>query len=103
MAVLGIASPVFAQASDQPAPAVDEPKAPPAEMAPPAQAPPSEPAPSAQADYVVLEGDTLARIAEKLTGDESNWQAIAQENGIDDPTRLQVGMRLRIPASLRST
>ena len=51
-------------------------------------------------EYVVEQGDTLGEIARKLTGDESNWEAIARENGIDDPAKLQVGARLRVPAGL---
>jgi nucleoid-associated protein YgaU len=102
--LLGASSAVFAQVPHEPPPAEKATPAPAREAAPPqAAAPPSAAAPSAAGDYVVAQGDTLAEIAQKLTGDAANWEAIAHENGIDDPTKLQVGMHLRIPATLRSS
>jgi len=55
--------------------------------------------PSGERSYVVEPGDTLARIAKKLFGSEVAWKAIYDRNrsAIPDPTRLQVGIRLRIP------
>ncbi|HEU4429280.1 MAG TPA: LysM peptidoglycan-binding domain-containing protein [Myxococcota bacterium] len=70
----------------------------PAETAPRSASEPTD-AP-AGGEYVVKEGDTLSEIAKEVTGNQANWQQIAQENGIDDPTQLQVGQRLRMPASL---
>ena len=46
--------------------------------------------------YVVKQGDTLWLIAKKLTGDGSNYKAIAQRNGITNPKKLSVGQRLVI-------
>ena len=46
--------------------------------------------------YVVKQGDTLWLIAKKLTGDGSNYKAIAQKNGIMNPDKLSVGQRLVI-------
>jgi LysM repeat protein len=50
-------------------------------------------------EVVVAAGDSLGRIAQRYLGDESLWQAIADENGIGDPKRLQVGQRLRLPGA----
>lgn len=47
-------------------------------------------------EYVVKSGDTLSRIAKKLTGDSGNWKKIASENSINDPRLLQVGTKLVI-------
>ncbi len=44
--------------------------------------------------YVVKQDDTLWLIAKKLTGDGSNYKAIAQKNGIINPDKLSVGQRL---------
>ncbi|WP_410497026.1 LysM peptidoglycan-binding domain-containing protein [Cellulosilyticum sp. ST5] len=46
--------------------------------------------------YSVRKGDTLWLIAKKVTGDGSNYIAIAQKNGITDPSKLSVGQRLVI-------
>lgn len=46
--------------------------------------------------YVVKQGDTLWLIAKKLTGDGSNYKAIAQKNDIANPNKLSVGQRLVI-------
>ena len=65
-----------------------------------------EPAPAnaAPSDYVVQPGDTLSRIAGKLWGDvgPNAWRRIYEANKAaigDDPNRLEVGMRLTIPAT----
>ncbi len=104
---LGLSGAAFAQVGEEPQPAQGAAPAPAAEPAQPEPAPPAAepmaPESSPDGDYVVQEGDTLSAIAEKLTGSEKNWQEIARENGITDPTKLQVGSRLRIPAALRST
>lgn len=46
--------------------------------------------------YVVKQGDTLWFIAKKLTGDGSNYKAIAQKNNITDPDKIYVGQKLVI-------
>jgi len=48
-------------------------------------------------EYVVKEGDTLSQIAEEQLGDAAKWEQIAQDNEIDDPTKLTVGKRLSLP------
>jgi ABC-type amino acid transport substrate-binding protein len=65
-----------------------------------------EPAPAnaAPSDYVVQPGDTLSRIAGKLWGDvgPNAWRRIYEANKAalgDDPNRIEVGMRLTIPAT----
>lgn len=46
--------------------------------------------------YTVKKGDTLWDIAKRLTGSSSNWQAIANQNGITNPKTLQIGQKLVI-------
>lgn len=53
-------------------------------------------------EYVVEAGDTLAGIAREKLGSADQWKVIAQANGIDDPARLQVGQKLKIPDGDRS-
>ena len=48
--------------------------------------------------YVLARGDTLSGIAGQFYFDSANWRSIALANGIDDPRRLNPGMRLTIPA-----
>lgn len=45
----------------------------------------------------VIEGDTLAAIAQHTYGKPAAWRSVAQVNGIDDPTRLKVGAELLLP------
>ena len=49
--------------------------------------------------YRVQPGDTLYGIAITLFGDRDRAQDIAQLNGIDNQTTLQVGQELRVPTS----
>ena len=53
-----------------------------------------------QVIYDVKPGDRLSEIALRLTGDASNWQTIAQHNGITDPRTLKAGDALVIPNEL---
>lgn len=46
--------------------------------------------------YTVKKGDTLYAIAKKLTGDGSNYKAIANNNGISNPDKIYVGQVLLI-------
>ena len=46
--------------------------------------------------YVVKPGDTLAKISKKFTGSSSNYQAIANQNGIKFPSKLQIGQKVVI-------
>lgn len=48
--------------------------------------------------YVVKKGDTLPKIAQKALGNKNRWHEIATLNGINDPKRVTVGDRLRLPA-----
>src|SRR5918998_149145 len=41
--------------------------------------------------HVVRDGDSLQSIAYAAYGDATRWRVIADENGIDDPTRLRRG------------
>ena len=47
--------------------------------------------------HVVRDGDSLQSIAYAAYGDATRWRPIADENGIDDPTRLRRGSVLTIP------
>ena len=47
--------------------------------------------------YVVEPGDTLGGIAAEVYGDSSQYQRIAEANGIDSAAQLKVGSELRIP------
>jgi nucleoid-associated protein YgaU len=98
--VFGLSAAAFGQAGE------DAQAMPGAKSPAPSQAAPATPEPApptAAASYVVQEGDTLSLIAKKLTGNEANWTEIARANGISDPTKLQVGMSLRIPSELSSS
>jgi len=46
--------------------------------------------------YIVKQGDTLWLIAKKLTGDGSNYKAIAQKNNIANPDKIYLGQKLVI-------
>lgn len=50
-----------------------------------------------QRTYVVVGGDTLAKIAARFYGDSSRWHEIADRNGVRDPHALQIGTKLVIP------
>lgn len=47
---------------------------------------------------IVKRGDSLSGIAAVEYGDPALWRPIAEENEIDDPSRLVPGRRLSIPA-----
>ncbi|WP_217242491.1 LysM peptidoglycan-binding domain-containing protein [Streptomyces sp. AC555_RSS877] len=46
----------------------------------------------------VVAGDSLPSLAWREYGDSTAWRAIAEANGIDDPTRLAPGTELVLPA-----
>ena len=47
--------------------------------------------------YTVKKGDTLSKIAARLLGSASKWQAIAKANGLRNPNSLKVGQVLKLP------
>ncbi len=47
--------------------------------------------------HTIIQGDTLASIAQREYGDPTKWRAIAVVNGIDDPMRLGIGTVLMVP------
>ena len=47
--------------------------------------------------HVLIEGETLHAVAWTRYRDPSYWRAIAEFNGIDDPLRVQPGVRLLLP------
>jgi hypothetical protein len=48
--------------------------------------------------HVVVEGETLASVANAEFGDPGYWRAIAEANSIDDPIRVRPGRNLLIPS-----
>jgi nucleoid-associated protein YgaU len=63
------------------------------------EAPRREPEPQLKAlTHIVQKGDTLSEISRAYYGTSRKWRDIAEANKIADPSRLQVGMRLTIPA-----
>lgn len=51
-----------------------------------------------QSIYVVQKGDNLWKIAEKQYKDGYKWVDIARANNLTDPGKIEVGMKLAIPA-----
>lgn len=49
-----------------------------------------------ETSYVVKKGDTLWGIAKKMTGDGSNYKALAKKNNIKDPDKIYTGQKLVI-------
>ncbi|NEC91014.1 LysM peptidoglycan-binding domain-containing protein [Streptomyces sp. SID12501] len=47
----------------------------------------------------VVAGDSLQSLAWREYGDAAAWRAIAEANGIDDPSRLSNGVELMLPAA----
>ncbi|GHC56070.1 CIS tube protein [Streptomyces flavofungini] len=53
---------------------------------------------TAQRVHRVVAGDSIQSLAWREYGDATVWRAIAEANGIDDPTRLTTGTELVLPA-----
>ena len=51
----------------------------------------------AQCEHVVRSGDSLSGISSAKLGDSARWREIAELNGISDPGRIAVGMKLALP------
>ncbi|TAH35817.1 MAG: LysM peptidoglycan-binding domain-containing protein [Planctomycetota bacterium] len=54
-------------------------------------------------EYTVKSGDTLEEIAKRELGARSKWPEILKFNETLDPKRMQVGQKIRIPASGRTS
>ncbi|MEU2792849.1 LysM peptidoglycan-binding domain-containing protein [Streptomyces sp. NPDC007100] len=54
---------------------------------------------TAQRVHQVVAGDSLQSLAWREYGDAAAWRAIAEANGIDDPSRLPTGTELVLPAA----
>ncbi|MCP4263730.1 MAG: LysM peptidoglycan-binding domain-containing protein [Planctomycetes bacterium] len=59
---------------------------------------PKPPTAKKTTNYVVRDGDSLWRIAEKKLGDKERFREIIKLNALDDEDYLKVGQRLLIPA-----
>ena len=57
-----------------------------------------EPVTTGGGSYAVQAGDTLSQISDKCFGTASRWKEIQALNGITDPSKIYVGMKLRLPA-----
>lgn len=47
--------------------------------------------------YVVVQGDTLSRIAQRQLGNANRWNEIASLNGLRDPNKVSAGQTLKLP------
>lgn len=54
---------------------------------------------TAQRVHRVVAGDSLQSLAWREYGDAAAWRAIAEANGIDDPSRLSNGAELVLPSA----
>ena len=90
--------PAWSTRTETDAPPPPEPEVPAAETPPAGEepAPAPEPEPTVRA-YMVVSGDTLWAIAERVYGDGSKYQVIADANDISDPDLIQPGQLLIIP------
>ncbi len=52
----------------------------------------------ARRTHTLLEGETLAHVAQSEYGDPGAWRVLAEANGIDDPMRVRSGDRLLVPS-----
>ncbi len=48
-------------------------------------------------EYQIENGDSLSRVAQKFLRDPLKFHILAKYNGIDNPSRLQVGQTIRVP------
>lgn len=46
---------------------------------------------------IVVGGDSLPGIAQRVYGDPSEWRAVAEANGVDDPMRMAAGQVIALP------
>lgn len=51
--------------------------------------------------HTVDDNETLWDLAKKLTGNATNWQALAAANGLGETGAVYAGMKLRIPADMK--
>jgi nucleoid-associated protein YgaU len=58
---------------------------------------------TAPGTYTIKSGDTFSTIAADKLGSSKKWHAIAQANPMIDPTKLKVGMVIRLPDPTGST
>ncbi|MCH2160859.1 MAG: LysM peptidoglycan-binding domain-containing protein [Phycisphaerales bacterium] len=69
---------------------LDTPTTPSQAVAPPPRAP-------SRGVHVIASGETLQDISQAHFGTTRRWQEIARLNNIDDPDRVRVGQKLRLP------
>ena len=61
---------------------------------PPVRAEPARPAPVAQRTHTVRRGDTIYGLSRKYG---VNQNTLMRVNGIRDPSKMRLGMKLKIP------
>ncbi|MDO8643059.1 MAG: LysM peptidoglycan-binding domain-containing protein [Candidatus Woesearchaeota archaeon] len=49
-------------------------------------------------ELTVEKGDTLFGLVDNLTGNGVNYKIFARYNGIQDPNRIEVGRKIKLPA-----
>lgn len=60
---------------------------------------PTSGSPGSRQSCVLVRGDSLQSVAVRSTGRAGDWRAIAELNGIDDPSKVNPGQVLLLPGS----
>ncbi|MFD3944870.1 LysM peptidoglycan-binding domain-containing protein [Streptomyces sp. NPDC058579] len=60
---------------------------------------PTSGSPSSRHSYTFVQGDSLPSIAAQHSGRPADWRAIAEMNGIDDPSKVRPGRELLLPGA----
>jgi nucleoid-associated protein YgaU len=47
--------------------------------------------------YIVVQGDSLSKIAKNTYGDSNKWKMLAEKNEISNPDKIVAGMKLILP------
>ncbi|MDH4274250.1 MAG: LysM peptidoglycan-binding domain-containing protein, partial [Gammaproteobacteria bacterium] len=52
-------------------------------------------------DYEIKAGDSLSSVAKRFLGDPLRFHILAKYNAVDNPSRLSVGQRIKVPGEQR--